>query len=86
MKKGSHQNLMRFLCFQLLLLMKKAVKRYKCVGVSAPQLGVDLRVMAITCPSVEDFYGSEEEYKIKEMKLYPYSVRLGFEMLLLSIL
>ncbi|KAG8310063.1 hypothetical protein J6590_071600 [Homalodisca vitripennis] len=54
--------------------MRKVVKRYKCVGISAPQLGVDLRVMAMTCPDLDQFAGSPQEYQLKGMQPYSYSV------------
>uniref|UniRef100_A0A1B6H4U6 Peptide deformylase n=2 Tax=Cuerna arida TaxID=1464854 RepID=A0A1B6H4U6_9HEMI len=54
--------------------MRKVVKRYKCVGISAPQLGIDLRVMAMTCPDLDQFAGSPQEYQLKGMQPYSYSV------------
>uniref|UniRef100_A0A1B6LR49 Peptide deformylase n=1 Tax=Graphocephala atropunctata TaxID=36148 RepID=A0A1B6LR49_9HEMI len=59
---------------KLLNNMRKVVKRYKCVGISAPQLGMDLRVMAMTCPDVNRYAGSPQEYQFKGMQPYSYSV------------
>lgn len=60
--------------WQLLAEMDKALKRYKCVGVAAPQLGINLRVFAMTFPDEKNFIGSSQEYNIKQMTPYPYTV------------
>ncbi|XP_054271854.1 peptide deformylase, mitochondrial-like [Macrosteles quadrilineatus] len=59
---------------ELLHKLRKAVRRYKCAGLSAPQLGINMRVMAFTCPSESDYYGTSQEYHLKQMQPYPYTV------------
>uniref|UniRef100_A0A1B6DJ01 Peptide deformylase n=1 Tax=Clastoptera arizonana TaxID=38151 RepID=A0A1B6DJ01_9HEMI len=59
---------------QFLETLKNVWSRYDCAGLSAPQIGVDLRVFAMHFPAVNKFRGTEQEYINKEMQHVPYTV------------
>ncbi|XP_022906769.1 peptide deformylase, mitochondrial-like [Onthophagus taurus] len=54
--------------------LKHVLKRYDCVGLSAPQIGVDLQVfvMELSKKQLKDF--SESEIKSKDVKVFPLTV------------
>lgn len=59
------------------------MKRYDCAGLSAPQLGVDLRMFVIRFPDVDEFNGTQQEYKNKQMQHIPYTVSTMYLCILL---
>lgn len=59
----------------LVAQMKVVFKKYKCIGLSAPQIGVPLRVfiMEFNEQHCKDY--TPEEQETKEMSLVPLTVR-----------
>lgn len=61
----------------LVARMKYVFKKYECMGLSAPQIGVPLRVIAFEFNEnhMKDY--SVEEQKSREMNLVPFTVLLN---------
>lgn len=58
----------------LIAYMKHVLRKYKCVGLSAPQIGIPLRVIAIEFNEKHMMEYSAEEQKCREMSLLPFTV------------
>lgn len=58
----------------LISCMKYVFLRYKCVGLSAPQIGIPLRVLAIEFNEKHLQEYTEEERKNRDMDLLPFTV------------
>lgn len=58
----------------LVSCMKEVFTKYKCVGLSAPQIGIPLRVIAIEFNEKHIAEYSAEERKSKEMSVLPFTV------------
>lgn len=59
---------------KLIAHMKYVLKKYNCVGLSAPQIGVHKRVFLVEFNESHAKNYSEKEFKIKEMCLVPLTV------------
>lgn len=60
--------------------IKHVFRKYECMGLSAPQIGVPLRVIAFECNEKHMKEYNLEEQKSREMNLVPFTVL--FELLL----
>ena len=54
--------------------MKFTLKRYDCVGVSAPQVGVPAQLMMVQFTSKQMQFWSDDLQKLREMEVIPYRV------------
>ena len=57
--------------------MKFTLKRYDCVGVSAPQVGVPAQLMMVQFTSKQMQFWSEDLQKLREMEVIPYKVLIN---------
>lgn len=61
----------------LIKLMKNVFKRYNCVGLSAAQVGLSYKIFIMEFSEEHAKSFSQEDYRIKEMSLMPFKVRIG---------
>ena len=57
--------------------MKFTLKRYDCVGVSAPQVGVPAQLMMVQFTSSQLKFWSEDIQKLREMEEIPYRILIN---------
>lgn len=56
-------------------------KKYKCVGLSSPQIGIPLRVVVMEFSEEHAKKFTPEERKVQEMDILPFTVRKTFHSL-----
>lgn len=59
---------------KLIKQMKCVLEKYECVGLSAPQIGVNSRMFLMEFNENHKKHYSEKEFKLKEMLLVPFTV------------
>ena len=57
--------------------MKFALKRFDCVGLSAPQIGVPIQIMMVQFTKKQMSFWSEEIRKKREMEVLPLKIYLN---------
>lgn len=62
----------------LISRMKHVFQKYKCIGLSAPQIGIPLRVIAFEFNEKHINEYNLEEQKSREMSLVPFTVFIKF--------
>lgn len=60
--------------------MVHVMRKYDCVGLAAPQIGISLKILVMEFEDRLKKYYTNAEYKIKEMETLPLTVRILFHL------